>query len=176
MDLVKENLVKAYVIKKNLELGYSTWMLDGNMLPLSSASFLGTFDQTNDFYVGKTARVLLVRSSSSTAKIWNDAFLSEMASLVDILEKQSISNERILFCAVEKLLEKKRVRFKNIDEMCISQSFPTSILLRHNHRLGRFIGFCDCVRRRFGNPLFWVLHLESDESGAAWLGSLHRPC
>ncbi|KAI3450059.1 hypothetical protein Pfo_006724 [Paulownia fortunei] len=117
MELVKEILIMAYVTKKNLELGYSTWVLDGNMLPRSSDSFLDTFDHTNDFYVGKTSRLLFVRSSSSTLKIWSDTFLFKIASLVDTLGEQSVSNERALFYAVEKLLEKQSIKYKNIDEM-----------------------------------------------------------
>lgn len=116
MELFKEILVLASVIGKNLELGYSTWVLDGNMLPRNNQSFLDTFDHENDLYVGKASRLLFVRSSSSTLKIWADDFPIKIASSVETLGKPSVSTP-IFSYAVEKSLEKQNVKFKNIDEM-----------------------------------------------------------
>lgn len=45
--------MKAYVVKKTLELGYNIWVLDGNMLPFSGDLFLDSIDPSYDFYVGK---------------------------------------------------------------------------------------------------------------------------
>ncbi|KAL0390758.1 UNVERIFIED_CONTAM: hypothetical protein Scaly_0432900 [Sesamum calycinum] len=96
VELIKEVLVKAYATRKSLELGYSTWLLDGNMLPISSDSFFDSFGHSNDFYIGKTAGLFFVRSSSSTLKIWADHFLYDVASLVDTLRKQSGSNDGMI--------------------------------------------------------------------------------
>ncbi|KAL3850190.1 hypothetical protein ACJIZ3_012072 [Penstemon smallii] len=117
IELMKEILVKAYVIKKSLELGYSTWLLDGNVLPQSSDSFIDSFDHRSDFYTGKASKLLFARSSSSTLKIWSDDFVYEVASLMDTLGKDSVSHESALFYAVEKLLEKQSIRLNNFDEM-----------------------------------------------------------
>ncbi|XP_057801679.1 uncharacterized protein LOC131016898 [Salvia miltiorrhiza] len=122
MELFKEILVVASVTRKNLELGYNTWVLDGNMLPRNNESFLDTFDRGNDLYVGKASRLLFVRSSSSTLKIWAGDFPFKIASSVETLGKPSVSTP-IFFYAVENLLKKQSVEFKNIDEMHLGLDF-----------------------------------------------------
>lgn len=124
MELFKEILMLASVIRKNLELGYSTWVLDGNMLPHNNQSFLDTLDSTNDLYVGKASRLLFVRSSSSSLKIWADDFPFKIASSLETLGKPSVSSPIFLY-AVEKLLEKQNVKYKNIDEMHLGLDFAT---------------------------------------------------
>lgn len=124
MELFKEILVVASVTRKNLELGYSTWVLDGNMLPRNKESFLDTFDHTKDLYVGKASRLLFVRSSSSTLKIWDGDFAFKIASSVDRSGKPSVTVP-VFFYAVEKLLEKQSVEFKSIDEMRLGMDFGT---------------------------------------------------
>lgn len=124
VELFKEILVMASVTRKNLELGYSTWVLDGNMLPRNNGSFLDTFDRTNDLYFGKASRLIFVRSSSSTLKIWADDLPFKIASLVENLGKPSVSAP-IFFYAVEKFLEKQSIKFKNIDEMRLGLDFGT---------------------------------------------------
>ncbi|KAL1567881.1 hypothetical protein AAHA92_03308 [Salvia divinorum] len=122
MELFKEILVVASVTRNNLELGYSTWVLDGNMLPRNNKSFSDTFDRTNDLYVGKASRILFVRSSSSSLKIWAGDFPFKIASSVETLGKLSVSSP-IFFYAVENLLKKQSIEFMNIDEMHIGLDF-----------------------------------------------------
>lgn len=167
MELFKEILVMASVTRKSLELGYSTWVLDGNMVPRNNDSFLDTFDHTIDLYVGKSSRLLFVRSSSSTLKIWADDVPFKIASLVETLGKQSISNGPIFFYAVEKLLEKQSVRFKNIDDMHLGLDFGT---LHANstsfHRENKFIIWpseteLNILQKQLAHLHLWFLDGES---------------
>ncbi|GER41053.1 transferase [Striga asiatica] len=115
LELIKEILVKAYATKKSLELGYDTWLLDANTIPISGNSFLDSFDRSSFLYLGKSTRLLFFRGSSST--IWTDNFVYNIVSLVDPLIKDSVSLDSIIFHAVEKLLEKQNVKFSNVDDM-----------------------------------------------------------
>ncbi|PIN17469.1 hypothetical protein CDL12_09870 [Handroanthus impetiginosus] len=117
VELMKEILVKAYVTKKCLELGYNTWLVDGNMLPSSTDSFFDSFGHANDFYIGKTGRLFFVRSSTSAIKIWSDNFMYNIASLVETLRKEAVSHDSILFYAIERFLEKQKIKYSNIDDI-----------------------------------------------------------
>lgn len=118
-ELIKEILVKAYVIKKCLEYRYNSWMVDGNMLSVSSELFLESIDPTYDFYVGKSFELIYVRSSSSAAKIWVDDLMSKVAAMVDsFTRKVSFSRDGNSFVYIAaKLLEQKGARMKRVDEI-----------------------------------------------------------
>uniref|UniRef100_A0A5B7C562 Uncharacterized protein n=1 Tax=Davidia involucrata TaxID=16924 RepID=A0A5B7C562_DAVIN len=126
-ELIKEILVKAYVIKKSLDLRYNTWMLDGNMLPISGNSFLDSIDPMYDFYVGKISELLFVSTSSSAWKIWVDDFMYKIAMMADsLLSKDSSSmNGRNFVHIVAKLLEEKGVKIKRVDELSFDVNIHT---------------------------------------------------
>ncbi|KAL0418444.1 UNVERIFIED_CONTAM: hypothetical protein Sradi_1257900 [Sesamum radiatum] len=171
VELIKEILVKAYATRKSLELGYSTWLLDGNMLPISSDSFFDSFGHSNDFYIGKTAGLFFVRSSSSTLKIWADHFLYDVASLVDTLRKQSGSNDGMIISAVEKLLEKQKIAFKNLDDMQLGLDVSTIHANQTlSHIKNKFIFWSsgtelETIQRQLVLLDFWVV--DSDSSCTA---------
>ncbi|KAK6138279.1 hypothetical protein DH2020_027970 [Rehmannia glutinosa] len=125
LDLIKEILVKAYATKKSLELGYSTWLLDANTLPISGDPFFDSFGHSNDFYIGKNTNLLFVRSSSSTLKIWADDFVYNVASVVDTLTKESVSHDSLVYYAIEKLLEKQNIKFSSVDDMQLASDIST---------------------------------------------------
>ncbi|KAM4084071.1 hypothetical protein ACJW30_08G105600 [Castanea mollissima] len=127
-ELIKEILMKAYVIKKCLEYRYNSWMVDGNMLFTSSDLFLQTVDPTVDFYVGKRLELMHVRSSSSAEKFWTGAFMSKVAETVDSLtRKASISRDGMSFVYVAaNLLEQKGVRIKRVDESSLGLNIGTN--------------------------------------------------
>ncbi|KAK4441403.1 hypothetical protein Salat_0475200 [Sesamum alatum] len=171
VELIKEILVKVYATRKSLELGYSTWLLEGNMLPVSRDSCFDSFGQSNDFYIGKTTGLFFVRSSSSTLKIWADHFLYDVASLVDTLRKQSGSNDGMIISAVEKLLEKQKVAFKNIDDMQLGLDVSTiRANLTSSQMKNKFIFWSsgtelDIIQRQLVLLDFWVV--DSDSSCTA---------
>ncbi|KAL8527368.1 hypothetical protein ACS0TY_005287 [Phlomoides rotata] len=167
LELINEVLVMASAAKKNLELGYSVWVVDGNMIPRSSDSFLDTFDHGNDFYVGKTSRLLFIRSSSSTSKIWTDDFMLKIASSVDTLGKQSIPSAHVLFYSVEKLLEQHSIKFKNIDEMRLVLDLGTAnVTSTPIQRENKFTIWSsetevDIIQKQLANLSFWFLDGDS---------------
>ncbi|GFP97611.1 hypothetical protein PHJA_001905200 [Phtheirospermum japonicum] len=164
LELIKEILVKAYATKKSLELGYSTWLLDANTLPISGDSFFDSFGRSNDFYVGKNARILFVRGSSSASKIWADNnFAYDVASLVDTLIKESVSHDSIIFHAIEKLLEKQNVKFRSVDDMQLSldistvRSNQTSFGIKNKFIFWSFGKQLDIIQRRLVDLDMWVV-------------------
>ncbi|KAI3461174.1 hypothetical protein Pfo_017837 [Paulownia fortunei] len=171
VELIKEILVKAYATKKSLELGYSTWLLDGNTLPISGDSFSDSFGHTNDFYIGKTTRLLFVRSSSSTLKIWADNFVYNVASLVDTLRKESVAHDYIIFYAVEKLLEKQNIRFNSIDDMQLASDISivhanqTSFERKNKFILWSSETEFNIIQRQLVHLDLWVVDSDSSCTG-----------
>lgn len=115
-QLINRILVKAHVIKKCLEYGYSCWVVDGNMLPVSSYPNIKS-DPIYDYYAGKSSELFFARSSSSARKIWGDSLMSKVAAMVDSLLSQKKSTTFVHIMA--KLLEQKGLMIKSIDETAI---------------------------------------------------------
>ncbi|PIA53855.1 hypothetical protein AQUCO_00900444v1 [Aquilegia coerulea] len=115
-ELIQEILVQAYVIKKCLDFGYDSWMVDGNMLPLSSNVLSDVDDFTYNISVMENSKILFVRSSSTTAKIWGDKFIYENAAragslLGDLRDREHFS------CHMVKTLEERGVRIRKVDDL-----------------------------------------------------------
>lgn len=115
----KEVLVKAYVIKKCIEYGYSSWVLDENLSVVNNDLFIEFIDATSDFYAGKSSQLFSVRSSSSVKEMWTDDFLHQVATMVD--EISLPRDSRSFASIVANLLEQKRgTKVKRVDESSIS--------------------------------------------------------
>ncbi|PON74114.1 Nucleotide-diphospho-sugar transferase [Parasponia andersonii] len=112
-ELISSILVKSYVIKKNMELGYSSLVMEGNMLLVKGYPYLD-FDNIHDFYTGKSSGLFFVRNSTSARKIWVDKFIpASVVMLKSLLGKQ----ESTSFAGIMgKLLEEKNTKIKIIDE------------------------------------------------------------
>ncbi|XP_073291941.1 uncharacterized protein [Primulina huaijiensis] len=121
-ELIKEIIVSAYVTRKSLDLGYSTWVLEGNTLPRTGDSFYDSFGRGKDVFIGKTTGLLYVRSSSLTLKIWADDFVYKIVSLLDASLKDSVTHGSIMLDVVEKLLEHQRIKFDDVDAMHLGLS------------------------------------------------------
>ncbi|XP_052179992.1 uncharacterized protein LOC127793222 [Diospyros lotus] len=119
LDLAKEILVKAFVVKKTLELGYSTWVVDENMLAVSSDSFSISTDPNYDLYVGKTFKALFIRSSSSAKENWVDDFIYKVLTMVDPLKHKDIFpvDGRNFISIVAEVLKQEGVKIGTIDAM-----------------------------------------------------------
>lgn len=113
VEMIKEVLVKAYVLKKCLESRHNSWVVDGNMLPVNSDLFIES-DPSYDFYVGKSSELFFARRSSSARNIGGNDFISKFAMMVNSLlaKRHSLSFGYIM----AKFLEQKGVRVKNLDE------------------------------------------------------------
>ncbi|KAL9992629.1 putative RNA-directed DNA polymerase [Helianthus debilis subsp. tardiflorus] len=111
--LSKENIVKALVVKKALEMKYDTWVLDHDMVPVKADFFLDSVKRnpTVDFYVGNRLGLLFARSTGSG--IWNNRFVNEIAQTAD----PTMSKDGGGFGFIAgKLLERKGVKLERFDE------------------------------------------------------------
>lgn len=122
-QLINKILVNAYVIKKSLEHGYSSWVVDGNMLPVSSYPCIKS-DPSSDFYTGKSSELFFIRSTSSARKVWVDNFISKVAQTANSLWSQKKSTSFVLIMA--KLLEQKGLMIKSFDETSIGVNIGTN--------------------------------------------------
>lgn len=106
-EATNEIVVIADVIKKSLELKYNIWMVDSNMVPLSSNLLLELPDPSVDFHFGKNSESLYIKYSSASLKIWAAAdFVQKLVAMTDSV---SSDNNRYVQ-VVEKLLENDRVK------------------------------------------------------------------
>lgn len=108
-ELINSILAKAYVIKKSIELGYNSFVMEGNMFLVKGYPYLD-FDHTYDFYTGKNSGFFFTRSSTSARKIWVDKFISEIAVRLKSLSSTSFAG------IIRKLLEEKSMKIKIVDE------------------------------------------------------------
>ncbi|XVF04898.1 hypothetical protein REPUB_Repub05bG0124700 [Reevesia pubescens] len=110
---MKDILLKAYVVKKSLELSYNTWVLDGNMVFVKNDLFLESIYSTDNFYSGESLDLFFVKNSPSALKVWTYDFLYDVAAMVD---KSSLPRDSRNFASlIAKLLEMKGFRVKHID-------------------------------------------------------------
>ncbi|KAG8045254.1 hypothetical protein GUJ93_ZPchr0008g14027 [Zizania palustris] len=73
-DFIKEIVVKAYVIKNFLDLGYNLWVLNGNMISLGS-KLIEPSDQFVYLFAAESADLMFLRSSQGSKKAWNELVL-----------------------------------------------------------------------------------------------------
>ncbi|XP_010536145.1 PREDICTED: uncharacterized protein LOC104811206 [Tarenaya hassleriana] len=109
-NAVKEALGTAHVVKKCLELGYSSWIFTSKALLVDKTALLDRVGSEYDFYAGEGSRILGVRHSSAAQKLWTDEFLRTIAAKTPSLKASE--NSIVL---VSKLLEQKGKKIKNID-------------------------------------------------------------
>ncbi|GMI81620.1 hypothetical protein like AT5G12260 [Hibiscus trionum] len=107
---MKEILSKAYVVKKSLEFGYNTWVLDGDMVFVNN----DLFHPTDNFYAGERLDLFFVKNSPSAHKFWTDAFLHDIAVMADKVSPPRGSKN---FASVmRKQLEQKGIRYKRMED------------------------------------------------------------
>ncbi|GFZ20606.1 hypothetical protein Acr_28g0013110 [Actinidia rufa] len=164
IELIKDILVKAYVVKKTLELGYNIGVMDGNTLPVSGDLFLESIDPSYDFYFGNTFKVLLVKSSSSAKKIWVEDFIYKVAVMVESSKSNGGGN---FVYIVAKLLEQMGVKNKGIDEMSFDLSIDASNRNQTSLADGKKMVFwsyemgTDLIRKRLEELGMWVVDGDS---------------
>lgn len=111
---IDEILVKIYVLEKCLQSGYSSWVVDGNMLPVSSDAFV-EYDPSYGFYIGKTSELFFARRSSSARKVRDNDIITKFAVVVNslLVKQQSINFVNVMSQILE---QDKGVRVKYLDE------------------------------------------------------------
>lgn len=166
-ELIEEISLKAYVIKKCTEYKFNCWMVEGNMLFLSSNLFLESIGTNYDFYVGKDLEVFYARSSSSAGKLVED-FLSKVVAAVESSRRHSSSSEGISFVRIAaKLLEEKGARVKSVEETSFGLSTVTSNVNQSSLEGGKKIVFwstdvgLDEIQMRLQDLGLWLVDNDS---------------
>lgn len=122
-ELIREIVVKAYVIKKCLESRFDSWVIASNILPLNNnPQFDTTVFREGNFYVGKESRFFFVRSSSSSRGVWNEIFVQKLAASVESLVSQdsSLKENGCFADMVEKFAENYELRLKSVEDIGFS--------------------------------------------------------
>ncbi|XP_062030506.1 uncharacterized protein LOC133746337 isoform X1 [Rosa rugosa] len=166
VQVISEILVKVYVLQKCLESRYSSWVVDGNMLPVSIDPFVVESDPSYDFYIGTSSELFFARGSSFAEKdVWGTDFISKFAMMVNslLVRQQSISFGYVM----AKFLElKKGVRVNTLDETSFGLRIDNSNV---NQSLGdgKKIVFwpndmaSDIVQKRLQEIGIWVINDDS---------------
>ncbi|KAF8115944.1 hypothetical protein N665_0025s0379 [Sinapis alba] len=117
---VKEALGNAYVVKKCLELGYSTWVFSSNALLVDKVPLLDRVRSEYDFYIGESSGILIVKSSSTTQKLWSNELLH---SIVSSATKSPSPKQGLDFIRlVKELVERNGKMIKTVETMSIAEN------------------------------------------------------
>ncbi|XP_057515548.1 uncharacterized protein LOC130797076 [Amaranthus tricolor] len=118
-ELIKEITVISYVIKECLDLGFGSWVMTSNTLPLVSNPQLDSTNSIDDFYVGKSSSFFFVRSSSSSRRVWHKRFLQKFAAFMDsfVHLDSSVKKGENFVDFVEEYAVNHDLRLKIIDEI-----------------------------------------------------------
>ncbi|XP_026408803.1 uncharacterized protein LOC113303937 isoform X2 [Papaver somniferum] len=116
-DMPKEILAKAYIIKLCLLLELNSWVIDGNMLPTSNAIFSDLHDTAYSFFATKDSDLLFVKSSSVSAKIWDDSFIDKVVAKASSLTNKSSKDHGYIGNAIMSSLEENNAKIKMVGEL-----------------------------------------------------------
>ncbi|KAE8682491.1 pentatricopeptide repeat-containing protein [Hibiscus syriacus] len=160
---MKEILFKAFLVKKSLEFGYNTWVLDGDMVFVNNDLFHESIDRT-DFYAGESLDLFFVKNSPSSRKIWTDAFVHDIAAMV---VKVSVPRVGGNFAYVmTKQLGQKGIRCKRIDEKGLGMKISNQNLnqtLESNKKVVYWDKEMDMnsIRKQLQEMSLWVIDNDS---------------
>lgn len=118
-ELLQETLVKAYVIKKCLDLGYDSWVMASNVIPVSGDIFSNAKDLSYDASASRNSKILFVRNSPRISKIWNDVFIFKIGKVTDsMITSNKVALKTSHFSdLVVRALGKKGAAIRRVDEM-----------------------------------------------------------
>ncbi|KAI3919370.1 hypothetical protein MKW92_046506 [Papaver armeniacum] len=120
-DMLKEILAKAYIIKLCLKLELSSWVIDGNMLPIGNVMFADLHDTAYNFFATKDSDLLFVKSSSVSAKIWDDSFIGKVVAKASSLINKSTKDHGYLGNAITSSLEENNAKIKMVGELSFGE-------------------------------------------------------
>ncbi|KAL5221489.1 hypothetical protein ABZP36_026202 [Zizania latifolia] len=168
-DFVKEIVVKAYVIKKFLDLGYNLWVLNGNMISLGS-KLIEPSDQFVYLFAAESADFMFLRSSQDSKKTWNELVLRMADRMVPSKsEFSSPEHKNFVHIVTEVLGNNGVLRLGKLDELVVKLGPNTSnrsLSGGHNkvifwsHSLAS-----DSVQSQLENTGLWLI--DSDSSCSA---------
>lgn len=137
---VKEAMSNAYVVKKCLELGYSTWVLSSNALLVDEGLLLERIRSEYNFYIGENFGVLIVKSSLVTQKLWSS------------IESSARKNQGVDFIhLVKEVVEGKGKMVKTVETVSIGENTNANQSLGDGNRW--CIGHVRLIPVSFGQSL-----------------------
>ncbi|KAG0537351.1 hypothetical protein BDA96_03G141600 [Sorghum bicolor] len=114
-DFVKEGLVKSYVIKACLDLGYNLWLLNGNMISLGN-KLIEPSDQSVDLFIADEG-LMFIRSSLDLKNKWNELTMSRVKAMCTSSDfSVSIKQKSFVHMLSEVLASSAGVRLGKLDE------------------------------------------------------------
>ena len=114
-DFAKQTLVKSYVIKACLDLGYNLWLLNGNMISLGT-KLREPSDQSADFFTADVGLVF-IRSSLKSKKAWSELTMSRVQTMCTSSEfSASLKQKSFVRMLTEVLASSAHARLGKLDE------------------------------------------------------------
>ncbi|KAK1277303.1 hypothetical protein QJS04_geneDACA003613 [Acorus gramineus] len=162
--LMNEVLVKAHLIRTCLQYGYSSWVFDENVIPLSH-SILQPPEIAYDFFASKQVELFYAKDSPKSREIWSHDFLYRLAKTTISLT----GTDRRFTQVALKVLNSKGVQVKMIDEL------SSSLKLDQNFING---SLSDGSKKM----VFWSAGIDVDsihrklEEGGLWLIDGNSSC
>ncbi|KAI3967350.1 hypothetical protein MKW92_001920 [Papaver armeniacum] len=166
-DMLKEILAKAYIIKLCLQLELNSWVIDGNMLPISNAMFSDLHDTAYSFFATKDSDLLFVKSSSVSAKIWDDSFIDKVVAKASSLTNKRSKDNGCLGNAITSSLEENNAKIKMVGELSFGEKVDVKNGNQTHVSEGTKYVFwsdemaLDFVSSRLGNLGMWELEDSS---------------
>ncbi|KAF8661890.1 hypothetical protein HU200_056850 [Digitaria exilis] len=169
-DFTKETLVKSYVIKACLDLGYNLWLLNGNMISFGS-KLIEPSDQSVDFFSADVG-MIFIRSSLESKKAWNDLIRSRVKAMYTSSDlSSSLKQKGSVSILIEVLASSAGARLGKLDEgfrvielgpntsyKSISEGQSNVLFWSHNMA-------SDSVQKQLQNMGLWLI--DSDSSCSA---------
>ncbi|KAI0531163.1 hypothetical protein KFK09_000716 [Dendrobium nobile] len=130
-NIMKEILAKSIVVKRSLELGHESWVIDGNFLPLSDFFSELPPDPTCSFFFAKSLEMFFVRKSQLSLKIWVDDFIWKLvssAASVKVSNLVSVDYKHFAYFARKALEDSGISNVCSFDELRIGVKVGTDML------------------------------------------------
>lgn len=163
-EIMKEILAKSIVVKKSIELGYGSWVIDGNFIPLSNF-FSELPDPSCNFFVAKSYDMMFVKHSQTSFKIWVDDFISRLASAAASSTKSNLmygNNMHFAYFARKILEDSGIVDVCTFDELMFGVKIGFDTLnkgLVNNSKMIFWYGNLekDSMQRRLNDMEMWLI-------------------
>ncbi|KAI4305892.1 hypothetical protein L6164_029224 [Bauhinia variegata] len=165
---IRDILTKVYVVRKCMENRFNAWVVDGNMLFLSTDLFLEPTDTINDFIVTDNLELFYARSSSAAEKIWVDEFMFKVVATANSLaSKDSLSHDGLSFVyIITKLLEQKGAKIRRLDETTFAMKIGSSSIKKSSLGDKKLVYWpgqmgMDSIRKWLQELNLWAIDNES---------------
>lgn len=170
-DFVKETLVKSYMIKACLDLGYNLWLLNGNMIPLGN-KLIEPSDQSVDFFTADAdENLMFIRSSLDLKNKWNELTMSRVKEMCTSTEFSVPTKQKSFVHMLTEVLSSAGIRLGKLDEAIrvielgrntsnrsVSEDQSNVFFWSHSRA-------SDTVQKQLENMDFWLV--DSDSSCSA---------